>query len=100
MTELELFPLARAGDPDTSRQAAQSVTRGMLEKRILAQMGLHGPMTDDELCTCPWLRHYHPPTVKTARSRLSRAGLLVDSGERRLSNRGRKSVVWRLEGSS
>ena len=51
-------------------------------------------MTDDELCD-RLIGHY-PPTVKTARSRLSKAGVLVDSGERRMSNHNRPSIVWRL----
>jgi hypothetical protein len=53
-------------------------------------------MTDDEIAarlpTC------YPPTVKSARSRLSGQGLLVDSGVRRPSVRGRDQIVWKLRG--
>ena len=48
--------------------------------------------TDDELCS--YLNVRYPPTVKSARSRLSRAGYLRDSGVRRDSARGRPSIVW------
>lgn len=96
-----LFPVgrARASDPSTSHEAAVVIS-GRTELLILDAFGdpRQGiTMTDDQLAD--WLSlaaHTHPPTVKSARSRLSRAGLLVDSGERRPSNRGRQQIVWRL----
>ncbi len=92
-------PRARRADPDTSRDAAQSIRPGRTEAKILAMFPLvttipRRGVTDDELA---WmLPEIHPPTVKTARSRLTKAGLLVDSGERRDSNRGRSQIVWKL----
>jgi hypothetical protein len=53
-----------------------------------------GGLTDDEIAAR--LPACHAPTVKSARSRLTAAGLLVDSGERRPSSRGRQMIVWRL----
>ncbi len=84
--------LARHDDPETSRRAAQSIS-GRTE-RIIYHWFDSGPMTDDELCACvPYL---FPPTVKSARSRLSKRGLLVASGKTRPSARGREQIVWCL----
>lgn len=88
---------ARSNDPQTAHQAAQHVRRkkNALEPIILRAYAEHGPMSDDELC-----RHVPawPPSVKTARSRLSRRfGLLVDSGDRVPSDRGREQIVWALD---
>ena len=97
------YPLVRANDPVTSLGAARSVTPGRTERLILEafyRVGYRKPrhlrgFTDDELCT--WMPTLHPPTVKSARSRLTGLGLLVDSGERRPSVRGRDQIVWRLK---
>lgn len=88
-------PRARRRDPDTSRHAAASITPGRTEGAILDafQVCADG-MTDDDLVFVLG-RDYYPPTVKTARSRLSKAGLLVPSGEVRRSNRGRDMIVWK-----
>lgn len=89
-------PRARHDDPETSRLAASSVVerRSELESLILITVTCHDfGMTDDEICAV--LPRRHPPTVKTARTRLSNAGLLVDTGEKRLSNRQRSMIVWR-----
>ena len=84
--------LARVSDPDTSHVAARSVTPGRTEAAILFVFARWPAMTDDGLCD-RLIGHY-PPTVKSARSRLTRAGLLVDSGERRMSERNRPMIVW------
>ena len=93
--QLEFFnePRARRMDPDTSHAAAGSVEAWVTEDRILRTFAIHGSLTDDELCEK--LPLWHPPTIKTARSRVAKRGLLVDSGERRPSMRGRDMVVWR-----
>ena len=95
-------PRARATDTQTAVDAARSVTPGRTERMILdafQRTGYRKPrcqqgFTDDELCV--WLPLLYPPTVKSARSRLTALGLLVDSGTRRPSDRGRLSIVWRL----
>lgn len=85
--------LARLFDPDTSQRAAGSIS-GRVERTILDVFQTQYPFgfTDDELCN--GLRDLHPPTVKSARSRLTNAGLLIDTGKRRPSNRGRDMIVW------
>lgn len=89
-------PRSRHDNPETSRDAARAVAQhaGALENLILQEFCLHDYMTDDELCA--WLPSHHAPTVKTCRSRLSKRGLLVDTGERRPSLRRRDQIVWRL----
>lgn len=87
-------PAARRTDPETSHQAAESVPAGAVEARVLAMFRLFQALTDDELAD--QLPEHHPPTTKSARSRLSKAGVLFDSGMRRPSNRGRQMIVWEL----
>ena len=77
----------------TALDAALSITPGRTEKLILAIFAGGGTFTDDELAAA--LPGHHAPTVKSARSRLSKQGLLVDSGRRGRSCRGREMVAWR-----
>ena len=91
-------PRSRRADPDTSRDAAQSITPGRTEARILQVFRWAGRgLTADELVG-RFEAEAHDATIKTALSRVAKAGLLVDSGERRLSNRHRQQIVWRLVG--
>ncbi len=97
--------LARHSDPETSQKAAQAIS-GATEGRILTafrsqfkaypSLGRDHGLTDDELCEwiTPDAREW--PTIKTARSRLSRKQLLANSGQVRLSTRGFKQTVWIL----
>ena len=88
-------PRARAVDTQTALDAARSITPGRTEALILQQFGMcFFGMTDDELAGA--LAPAHAPTVKTARSRLSKRGRLIDSGRRRPSVRGRDQIVWVL----
>lgn len=94
-TQLELMnqPKARATDPVTSKAAAGQVRQGPTETAILTVLRMAGPLTDDELChRLPGL---YGPTVKTARSRLAKRGLLVPAGTR-LSMRQREMTVWQI----
>jgi hypothetical protein len=90
-------PRYRHSDPDTSRAAAAAQKPSALEVEIVDTFRLHRPdigLTDDQLCRL--LHTRHAPTVKTARSRLAKRGVLIDTGERRRSNRGRDMAVWKL----
>lgn len=94
------YPMGRyrLTDPQTSRKAAAGIS-GKTERRILelfndGTIPPHYGAIDDELCVLMPL--YYGPTVRSARSRLSKAGHLIDSGERRLSERGRESCVWKV----
>ncbi len=90
--------LVRHSDPVTSLASARSLTPGRTERLILEQAPGHPDgFTDDEMAAGLWWAHgAYGPTVKTARSRLSKAGLLRDSGVTRASNRGRLQIVWEL----
>ncbi len=88
-------PNARNTDPDTSHAAASVTNSDRLRSRVFAALrkaGYHG-MTDDELVDC--IGTYKPTTV-TSRGRLSRGGLVADSGIRRKSHRGCDQIVWVL----
>lgn len=88
----------RVSDPSTSIAAARSIEPGRTERRILEVFGQwpYRGFTDDELVGELERFALYGPTVKTARSRLSKQGRLVDSGKRRLSDRGRDQIVWVL----
>jgi hypothetical protein len=84
-------PAARRTDPATSHAAAALVAAGV-EERIVAAFAEYGALTDDELTEA--LPEFYPPTVKTARSRLSKRGVLIPTGGTRMSFRNRAMTVW------
>jgi hypothetical protein len=80
-------------DTQTALDAAKSITPGRTETLILDLFARERcGMTDDEIAAR--LAQCYSPTVKSARSRLSAQRLLVDSGVRRPSVRGRAQIVW------
>jgi hypothetical protein len=97
IAQLELFnaPKVRHTDGDTSRDAARAVQQhaGALENLILTEFSLHDYLTDEELCG--WLPDVYGPTVRTCRSRLTKRGLLLASGQRE-NSRGRLMTIWRM----
>ena len=100
MTDQLSLGLARNMDSDTAKAAARSIT-GRTERRILEVFeGLAGRgLTDDELAAFS-LPNIYRPTLVSARSRLTAHGLVVDSGVRRDSQRGRPQIVWILKSES
>lgn len=88
------IPRHRVTDPEPSRAAARAVTGRGVERAILDVFARHVDLTDDELAAC--LPERYPPTIKSARSRLSGSGHLVDTGMVRASNRGHDMTVWSL----
>lgn len=86
--------LARASDPDTSKQAAAKQWGG-IPAAIMELFDTFdiGALTDDDIAER--LSWAHGPTVKSARSRLTKAGLLTDSGVRRASLTGSEMICWR-----
>lgn len=105
----DLKYLTHTGDPDTSRTAALQLDaqgRQSLKEAIITLLEAK-PRTDDELVAAyashaemnrwPLIADLH--SVKRRRSELVHVhGVVRDSGQRRLSNQGRKSVVWELIG--
>jgi hypothetical protein len=88
--DLGPHPRARSGDPQTSLDAARSISPGRTEAQIEQVLARFGPLTADELCQK--LPTVYPPSLKSA---LARARV-EDSGLRRPSLRGRSQIVWRL----
>jgi hypothetical protein len=90
------MPFARISDPETSHQAAQSVSHvSPLKNRILEL--LRTPMSDPELFNA--VRSSSPFSVsesgvRSRRSELAQAGLVLDSGERQTLPSGRQAIIW------
>lgn len=97
MSQLSLFaePEARATDPPTSHAAAEAVSHeaGRQETRIMERFAMFGPMTDETLCMRS--PQWYGPTIRTARSRLSKRGFLVPDGVEK-NSRGRDMTIWKL----
>lgn len=87
-------PLFRLTDPDTSVQAADQAARQApaVETLIMLAFGRYGPMTDEMLVNV--MQNHYGPTVKTARSRLTKSGKVVDTCRRTRNSRNRMMVVW------
>lgn len=94
---------SRASDPETSKQAAESIS-DKSERLVLQTLKHRGPSTADEIVA--WLRYIwpdiHPPTIKSAISRCKKRGdvhVATVDGEpiTRPSERGRAQTVWLLD---
>ena len=89
----------RTGDPDTSIQAADSVK--MLrasQSQILDAFNVFGQMTDEELIgrMLVWGIKISPSGCRSRRHELVEMRRVIDSGERKLTKSGRKTIVWKL----
>ena len=90
-------PRARATDPETSHEAAASVTNVRpRQAAVLEAFRVNGPMTDSSL-----RRVYSGPAqsdsgLRTRRCELVTLGLLVDTGKRERASNGRRAIVWGL----
>jgi hypothetical protein len=87
-------PRARASDPETSHDAAQSVER-LTEKHeyMLALLRDVGPATDERLFQYA-IAVMSESGARTRRSELVAMGLVRDSGKRRKTRSGRNAIVW------
>lgn len=85
-----MFPRrARKTDPGTSHAARRGPS---VEDEIVAVFKRGLWLSDEALCR--ELPERYGPTVRSARSRLSDAGMLVDTGKTAMSARGRPMIVW------
>ena len=93
-----LMPVARRGDPETSWEAADSVTPRTITATQTAILLLlrEGPMTDEDIAARVGKQFTSPSGLRTRRSELVSKGLVVDTGNRRKMESGRYSVVWAL----
>jgi hypothetical protein len=90
------MPHARITDPETSHEAAHSVTNISPLKREILQR-LMTPMTDADLIRT--LKIYSDiivtdSGVRSRRAELVQAGLVKDTGARVKLDTGRKAIVW------
>jgi hypothetical protein len=89
----KLTDLFRRNASDTSIEAALSIEVGRLERMVLnaiREAGRNG-MTQQELLAK--FNKYSYSSITARPSALKRKGLIVDSGNRRLSGSGRKQMV-------
>lgn len=100
------MPTWRASDPETSMTAALSISQSDLtetKKNILALLRAKA-MTDEQLLDeyLSWakvmdLKLISPSGLRSRRSELVDAGLIMDSGKRLPSKSGRAMIVWSLK---
>ena len=105
--QAELFsPAWRGNDPETSQQAATSISKENLSasrQAILELFQKHGAMHDEDLAaryavlasegSAPFLS---PSGLRSRRSELCRAGYLEDSADRGKTHSGRASIIWKV----
>jgi hypothetical protein len=94
------MPHARLTDPETSQEAAKSVSK-LTETYdlIIATFRKLGPMNDDQLLTAiraNSTRLLSDSGIRSRRSELASMGKLQDSGQRIKMQSGRLSIVWEL----
>ena len=97
----------RNGMPETSFEAADSVTRITEKQEAILRVfkGVLSEATDEELIASyreeqqNWgLRvNQSDSGIRSRRSELVRLGLIIDSGKRETLSSGRKAIVWRLK---
>lgn len=87
---------ARRTDPETSRDAADSIAdvRAILRRRVEAFARSRGAsgFTDYEMGTA---LGNHGSGLRTRRNELTKEGIIVPTDERRTLPSGRRAVVWR-----
>lgn len=92
-------PRARAGDPETSVEAAQSVRdRSILQEAILKILKRYGAKTDERIAQYLFDMGMAttPSGMRTRRRELVQMGMVQDTGKRRRTKAGRNSIVWGL----
>lgn len=96
------MPYARHTDPQTSHDAAASVTNLTETKLHILQILSLGDRTDEELilkytiwgANNGW-KYVSESGIRSRRAELVKAGLIVDSGKRKTLTSGRDAIVWR-----
>lgn len=108
LTELPSEARARAGDPQTSHEAARSVEDlNAKQAAVLEILTKYGRATDEILCYTYQLNvdsratHWTVPEqsdsgIRTRRAELVAAGLVRATGEMRAMVSGRKAQVWEV----
>lgn len=98
--------IARPTDPQTSRDAARSLTpetMSVSQRAVQALMGRVGPSTLEQFVTAYRSHHEQSPQVyprqsdsglRTRVSELVDAGWITDTGATRSTTSGRRAIVW------
>jgi MarR family len=99
VTELPLFAhpaRARTSDPDTSQEAADSLTAQTVGARCqeLYNLIVAHPRAGLTVHDLVAITGYDRGNTARRITDLRQAGLIVDSGRRRRHANGRKSIVW------
>lgn len=100
--DLFSVPHARWSDPQTSRQAAESISLtavSQTQERILTVFKFHGHLSDEQLeqhFETYWPGTASPQGVRSRRGELVRKGLVLDSGRRGTTKYGRGCIVWQV----
>lgn len=104
--QMDLFPSqarARRTDPETSHEAAASMTLDKLSAQrslVYDVIRSFGPMTDPAMILAVHARYgkhrESPSGLRTRRSELVRLGLVKDSGEREKLESGRMAILWKV----
>jgi hypothetical protein len=100
------MPIARTTDPETSHEAARSITGLRRSQRdVLRVLRSYGPMTDEQLVARytalaklkdSALRPQSPSGIRTRRAELRADSLVRDSGTRATMTTGRRAIVWEV----
>lgn len=97
----------RDGDPITSIEAAESVSkasREASEKAVLWALA-HGPQTDQQIFarvdgSSRWAGwNWEPSRIRTARAQLVDSGDVIDTGRKGITSKGRQAILWALAGT-
>jgi len=93
--KIEARTLHRRTDPDTSREAAERIaaSRTALQARILSFAKAAGGLGFTDLALGDHFAN-HGSTYRSRRAELTKAGEIVDSGHRSVSDNGRRMIVW------
>lgn len=99
---MDLFGLgdravARRTDPDTSHDAADSVSRQdilLTQRRILQLLAEYGTSTDEDIAQTWRWGLVSPSGLRTRRSELVARGLVFWTGEKDKMRTGRMARVW------
>lgn len=95
----ELSAVARSTDPQTSWDAARSISSARLRASQVYVLTLFkelGPMTDESLLECAERGVQSPSGLRTRRAELVELGLLRDSERRARLRSGRWAIVWEV----
>lgn len=105
MTQLSMLdPVAHArrSDPDTSHQAARTLSPEALRgsQAFVLSCLRTGPQTDHDIARCAWMEtRYSPSRLRTARHELVRNGVVRWTGRTERIERGIHSTharIWEI----